>query len=79
MPVHRYRRVEDMPPPPPLPALHPENLRVAFGWCLMVRNLARARVAPGLHRRDLRFAMSSNSGNAKRDDQDETVARERRP
>ncbi len=55
MPVQRYRRAEDMPPPAPLPALHPDNLEVAFGWCAVVREFAPARLAPGIYRRDLRF------------------------
>lgn len=54
MPVRRYRQVEDMPPPEPLPPLHPDNLRVAFEWSKLVLRLGEKRFVPGVYRRDLR-------------------------
>ena len=54
MPVTRYRTVADMAPPPPLPPLHPDNLRVAFAWSLAVARLRPEKRSPGVTRRDLR-------------------------
>ena len=54
MPVHRYKQVEDMPPPRALPALHTDTLRQAFLWSALVARLAGWKPTPGIHRRDLR-------------------------
>lgn len=54
MPVTRYRGVEEMTPPPPRPALHPDNLRVAFEWSNLVARLHPRPLRRGVFRRDLR-------------------------
>lgn len=54
MPIHRYKRVEDMPPTPALPPLHPDNLREAFEWSLAMARLSGRKPTPGIYRRDVR-------------------------
>ncbi|MFZ5477409.1 MAG: hypothetical protein ACOZNI_11605 [Myxococcota bacterium] len=54
MPIQRFRRVEDLPPPEPRPRLHPDNLRVAFEWSALAARLAGRRLVPGVYPRDLR-------------------------
>jgi hypothetical protein len=54
VPLYRYRRIEDVPPPPALPPLHPDNLPRFFDWCAAMIALRPVRLRPGLHRGDLR-------------------------
>lgn len=54
MAVTRYRDVALMPPPEHLPALHPDNLRVAFEWSMAMARLHPRARTPGVTRRDLR-------------------------
>ncbi len=53
MPIHRYKRVEHVPPPALAPA-HPDGLRQAFEWSLAMARLSGRKPTPGVYRRDVR-------------------------
>ena len=48
MGVRKFRSVEEMPGPPALPRLDPENLRIAFGLSSLANRLSTARRVPGV-------------------------------
>ena len=49
MGVRKFRSVEDMPPPPALPPLDPENLRLAWGLASLGR-LRMLLLLPGVRK-----------------------------
>ena len=50
MGVRKFHSVEDMPGPPRLPRLDPENLRIACGLSSMAFGLRPARRTPGVRK-----------------------------
>ena len=50
MGVRKFRSVEEMPGPPPLPRLDPENLRIAFGLAALAGGLRPIRRMPGVRK-----------------------------
>ncbi len=50
MGVRKFRSVEEMPGPSPLPRLDPENLRVAFGLASLADGLSPVRRKPGVRK-----------------------------
>ena len=46
----KFHSVEDMPLPPPLPRLDPENLRIAFGLSSLASGLRPIRRTPGVRK-----------------------------
>lgn len=50
MPVRKYRSIEDMPAPPPLPPLDPGNLKVACDLSSLAARLRPTRFPPGIHK-----------------------------
>jgi hypothetical protein len=50
MGVRKFQSVEDMPGPPALPRLDPENLRIAFGLSSMASGLCPIRRTPGVRK-----------------------------
>lgn len=50
MGVRKFRSVEDMPGPPLLPRLDPENLRLAFGLASAATAFRPVRLTPGIRR-----------------------------
>jgi hypothetical protein len=50
MGVRKFRSVEDMPGPAPLPRLDPENLRIAFGLSSLASGLRPVRRTPGVRK-----------------------------
>ena len=50
MGVTKYRSVEEMPSPPPLRPLDPENLRIAFGLMALANRLHPRRQTPGVRK-----------------------------
>jgi hypothetical protein len=50
MGIRKFRSVEEMPGPPPLPPLHPDNLREAFGLMRLALGLCELRRTPGVHK-----------------------------
>ncbi len=50
MGVRRYRSVGEMPGPPPLTPLDPDNLRLACELMELARTLGSARYDPGVRR-----------------------------
>ena len=50
MGVRKFRSVEEMPGPSPLPRLDPENLRIAFGLAALANRLSPARRTPGVRK-----------------------------
>jgi hypothetical protein len=50
MGVRKFRSVEEMPGPPPLPRLDPENLRIAFGLSSLATRLGPRRPKPGVRK-----------------------------
>jgi hypothetical protein len=50
MGVRKFHSVEDMPGPPPLPRLDPENLRVACGLSSLAFGLCPIRRKPGVRK-----------------------------
>lgn len=50
MGVTKYRSVEQMPSPPPLRPLDPENLRIAFGLMALTNRLCSERHVPGVRK-----------------------------
>ena len=50
MGVRKFHSVEEMPGPPPLPRLDPENLRIAFGLASLADGLCPFRRTPGVRK-----------------------------
>lgn len=50
MGVRKFRSVEAMPGPPPLPRLDPENLRIACGLGSLARGLSPVRRVSGIRK-----------------------------
>ncbi|HEY5283077.1 MAG TPA: hypothetical protein VIM14_09830 [Polyangia bacterium] len=50
MGVRKFRSVEDMPGPPPLPRLDPENLRIACGLASLAFGLRPVRKTSGVRK-----------------------------
>ena len=50
MGVRKFHSVEEMPGPPSLPRLDPENLRIAFGLSSMASGLCPIRRTPGVRK-----------------------------
>jgi hypothetical protein len=50
MGVRKFHSVEEMPEPPPLPRLDPENLRIAFGLASLADGLRPVRRTPGVRK-----------------------------
>jgi hypothetical protein len=50
MGVRKFRSVEEMPGPSPLPRLDPENLRIAFGLASLASGLRPLRLIPGVRK-----------------------------
>jgi hypothetical protein len=50
MGIRKFRSVEDMPGPPPLLRLDPENLRVACGLSSLAFELCPIRKKPGMRK-----------------------------
>ena len=50
MGVRKYRSVEEMPGPAPLPRLDPENLRIACGLSSLAGLRGPLRRVPGVHK-----------------------------
>lgn len=50
MPVRKYRSIEDMPGPAPLPPLRAENLEAACNLSEMAYRMRPWRFMPGVHK-----------------------------
>ena len=50
MGVRKFRSVEEMPGPPPLPRLHPDNLRIACGLASLGERLSPLGRRPGVRK-----------------------------
>lgn len=50
MGVKKFRSVEEMPGPAPLPPLDPDNLRLAFELMDLTHRLSRFRFVPGVRK-----------------------------
>jgi hypothetical protein len=50
MGVRKFRSVEEMPGPPPLKRLDPENLRIALGLASLANALCPTRRRPGVRK-----------------------------
>jgi hypothetical protein len=50
MGVRKFRSVEDMPGPPVLPRLDPENLRLAFGLASLANAFRPVSDTPGVRK-----------------------------
>ena len=50
MGVRKVHSIEEMPSPPPLPRLDPENLRISFGLASLANGLRPVRRAHGLRK-----------------------------
>jgi hypothetical protein len=50
MGVRKFHSVEEMPGPPPLPRLDPENLRIAFGLASLANGLRPLKRTPGVRK-----------------------------
>lgn len=50
MPVRKFRSIEDMPGPPALPPLAPDNLREAFSMMDLAYRLFPWSYPPGVHK-----------------------------
>jgi len=50
MGVRKFHSVEEMPGPPPLKRLDPENLRIAFGLASLANGLRPIRLRPGVRK-----------------------------
>jgi hypothetical protein len=50
MGVRKFHSVEEMPGPPPLPRLDPDNLRIAFGLASLANGLSPFRRTPGVRK-----------------------------
>lgn len=50
MPIRKYRSVEEMPGPPPLPPLRAENLKLACDLSEMAFRLRPWRLEPGVYK-----------------------------
>jgi hypothetical protein len=50
MGVRKFRSVEDMPGPPVLPRLDPENIRLAFGLSSLATAFHPVRAIPGVRK-----------------------------
>jgi len=50
MGVRKFRSVEEMPGPPALRRLDPENLRIAFGLASLAHGLSPRRRTPGVRK-----------------------------
>jgi hypothetical protein len=50
MGVRKVHSIEEMPGPPPLPRLDPENLRISFGLASLANGLRPVRRAHGLRK-----------------------------
>ncbi len=50
MGVRKFHSVEEMPGPPPLPRLDPENLRIAFGLASFAGGLRPIHRTPGVRK-----------------------------
>lgn len=50
MPIRKYRSIEEMPGPPPLPPLRAENLKIACDLTEMAYRLRPWRFKPGVYK-----------------------------
>lgn len=50
MPVKKYRSVEEMPGPPALPPLDPNNLKAALSLMEVAYRMSPWRFEPGVHK-----------------------------
>jgi hypothetical protein len=73
MPVRKYRSIEDVPPPPALPPLDPNNLRSALSLMEVAYRMFPWRFLPGVHK-----YRSIEEANARRDEWESRMIRERR-
>jgi hypothetical protein len=73
MPVWKFRSIEEMPPPPALPPLDPNNLRSALSLMEVAYRLCPWRFPSGVHK-----FRSIEEANARRDEWESRMIRERR-
>ena len=73
MPVRKYRSVEEMPGPPALPPLDPNNLRSALSLMEVAYRMFPWHFAPGVHK-----FRSIEEANRKREEWQGKMIRERR-
>lgn len=50
MPIRKFHTAEEIPTPPPLRPLDPDNLRVVMELCRFVYRLRPWRFPPGVHK-----------------------------
>ena len=50
MPVRKFRSVAEMSPPPPLPPLDPQNLKLACDLSTMATRLRPLRIPAGVYK-----------------------------
>lgn len=50
MPLRKFHSAEEIPAPPPLRPLDPDNLRVALELCRLAYRLRPWRFPPGVHK-----------------------------
>ncbi len=50
MPLHKYRSVAEIPPPPVREPLDPENLTIACALSTLCIELSRQRLPPGVYK-----------------------------
>jgi hypothetical protein len=63
MGVRKFRSVADMPGPPPLPRLDPNNLRIACGLASLADRLSGAVRKPGVRKfRSWEEALAARDG-----------------
>jgi hypothetical protein len=73
MPVRKFRSVEEMPGPPALPPLDPNNLRSALSLMEIAYRMFPWRFPPGVHK-----FRSIEEANARRHEWESQMIRERR-
>jgi hypothetical protein len=67
MGVRKFRSVQEMPGPPPLPRLDPQNLRIAFGLASVGDGLRPLRRKPGVRKyRSWDDALAARDANLER-------------
>lgn len=73
MPVRKFRSIEEMPGPPALPPLDPNNLRSALSLMEVAYMLCPWQFPPGVHK-----FRSIEEANARRHEWESQMIRERR-